>query len=62
MKVMLASSARGAAADLFDLPAIHPETGRVLYVPIKHVDAKDGTVTFDDEAGREWTLPVTGGM
>jgi lysyl-tRNA synthetase class 1 len=33
----------------------------VLYVPIKHVDAKDGTVTFDDETGREWTVPVTGG-
>ena len=41
---------------------IHPETGRVLYVPIKHVDAGDGTVTFDDEDGREWTLPVTGGQ
>ncbi|MFN4158104.1 MAG: lysine--tRNA ligase [Gemmobacter sp.] len=40
---------------------IHPETGRVLYVPIKHVDAKEATVTFDDEIGREWTLPVTGG-
>jgi len=40
---------------------IHPETGRVLYVPIKHVDAKEGTVTFDDETGREWVLPVTGG-
>lgn len=40
---------------------MHPETGRVLYVPIKHVDAKDGTVTFDDEDGREWTVPVTGG-
>jgi lysyl-tRNA synthetase class 1 len=40
---------------------IHPETGRVLYVPIKHVDAREGTITFDDETGREWTLPVTGG-
>ncbi|SFJ37886.1 lysine--tRNA ligase [Jannaschia pohangensis] len=40
---------------------IHPETGRVLYVPMKHVDAKAGTVTFDDEDGREWTVPVTGG-
>jgi lysyl-tRNA synthetase class 1 len=39
---------------------IHPETGRVLYVPIKHVDAKNGTITFDD-GRREWTLPVTGG-
>ena len=33
---------------------IHPETGRVLYVPMKEVNAKDGTVTFDDEEGREW--------
>ncbi|MEM9796735.1 MAG: lysine--tRNA ligase [Pseudomonadota bacterium] len=40
---------------------IHPETGRVLYVPMKHVDGAEGTVTFDDESGREWTLPVTGG-
>ncbi|MEL6205858.1 MAG: lysine--tRNA ligase [Pseudomonadota bacterium] len=40
---------------------LHPETGRVLYVPMKHVDAGAGTVTFDDEDGREWTLPVTGG-
>jgi lysyl-tRNA synthetase class 1 len=40
---------------------IHPETGRVLYVPMKNVDAVNHTVTFDDEDGREWTLPVTGG-
>jgi lysyl-tRNA synthetase class 1 len=40
---------------------IHPETGRVLYVPMKHVDGARGEVTFDDEDGREWTLPVTGG-
>lgn len=40
---------------------IHPETGRVLYVPMKNVDAAKGEVTFDDEDGREWTLPVTGG-
>ncbi len=40
---------------------IHPETGRVLYVPMKEVNAADGTITFDDEDGREWTLPLTGG-
>lgn len=40
---------------------LHPETGRVLYVPMKEVNAKDSTITFDDEEGREWTLPVTGG-
>jgi lysyl-tRNA synthetase class 1 len=41
---------------------IHPETGRVLYVPMKNVDAVKGEITFDDEDGREWTLPVTGGQ
>ncbi|MGR3614970.1 MAG: lysine--tRNA ligase [Paracoccaceae bacterium] len=40
---------------------IHPETGRVLYVPMKKVCAETYTVTFDDEDGKEWTLPVTGG-
>jgi len=33
----------------------------VLYVPLKEVNATEGTITFDDETGREWTLPVTGG-
>ncbi len=40
---------------------IHPETGRVLYVPMKKVCAETYTVTFDDEDGKEWTVPVTGG-
>ncbi len=62
MKVMLASlrEERRQTYSIF-LP-IHPETGRVLYVPMKEVNAKDGTITFDDEDGREWTLPVTGGQ
>ncbi|RYH10090.1 lysine--tRNA ligase [Tropicimonas sp. IMCC6043] len=62
MKVMLKSlrEERQQTYSIF-LP-LHPETGRVLYVPMKHVDAKDGTITFDDEDGREWTLPVTGGQ
>ncbi|MBS8227158.1 lysine--tRNA ligase [Vannielia litorea] len=61
MKVMLKSlrEERQQTYSIF-LP-IHPETGRVLYVPMKHVDAKEHTITFDDEDGREWTLPVTGG-
>ena len=61
MEIMLASlrEERQQTYSIF-LP-IHPETGRVLYVPIKQVDATNGTITFDDEAGREWTLPVTGG-
>lgn len=40
---------------------IHPETGRVMYVPVKSVNAADGTITFDGEDGQEMTLPVTGG-
>ena len=40
---------------------IHPETGRVMYVPMKEVNAKEGTITFDTEEGEEMTLPVTGG-
>ena len=61
MEVMLASlrEERRQSYSIF-LP-IHPETGRVLYVPMKAVDAQAGTVTFDDEDGREFTLPVTGG-
>jgi lysyl-tRNA synthetase class 1 len=61
MKVMLKSlrEERRQTYSIF-LP-IHPETGRVLYVPMKEVNAAEGTITFDDEEGREWTLPVTGG-
>ena len=61
MAVMLASlrEERQQTYSIF-LP-ISPTTGRVLYVPMKHVDAVNGTVTFDDEDGSETTLPVTGG-
>jgi lysyl-tRNA synthetase class 1 len=61
MKIMLKSlrEERQQTYSIF-LP-IHPETGRVLYVPMKNVDAAKGEITFDDEDGREWTLPVTGG-
>ena len=61
MKVMLASlrEERQKTYSIF-LP-IHPETGRVLYVPMKSVDAKNGTITFDTEEGEEMTLPVIGG-
>lgn len=62
MKVMLASLREERQQTYSCFLPIHPETGRVLYVPIKQVDAKEGTITFDDEAGREWTLPVTGGQ
>lgn len=61
MAVMLASlrEERQQTYSIF-LP-IHPVTGRVLYVPMKSVNAKDGTITFDTDDGEEMTLPVTGG-
>ena len=61
MKIMLKSlrEERQQSYSIF-LP-IHPETGKVIYVPMKNVNAVEGTVTFDDETGKEWTLPVTGG-
>ena len=61
MQVMLKSlrEERQQTYSIF-LP-LHPESGRVMYVPMKHVDPKAGTVTFDDETGKEWTVPVTGG-
>ena len=61
MEVMLASlrEERQQTYSIF-LP-ISPQSGRVLYVPLKEVNAADGTITFDDEDGTETTLPVTGG-
>ncbi|MBL9056225.1 MAG: lysine--tRNA ligase [Rhodobacteraceae bacterium] len=61
MKIMLASLREERQQTYSCFLPIHPETGRVLYVPMKHVDAVNHTITFDDEDGREWTLPVTGG-
>ncbi|MCA0919054.1 lysine--tRNA ligase [Pseudooceanicola nanhaiensis] len=61
MKVMLKSLRDERAATYSIFLPIHPETGRVLYVPMKSVNKDDYTITFDDEDGKEWTLPVTGG-
>ena len=61
MEIMLASLREERQQTYSCFLPIHPETGRVLYVPMKEVNAKDGTITFDDEDGREWTLPVTDG-
>ncbi len=41
---------------------ISQKTGRVMYVPMKSVNATDGTITFDDEDGEEITMSVTGGQ
>ena len=61
MEIMLASLREERQQTYSCFLPIHPETGRVLYVPLKEVNAKDGTITFDDGSGRDWTLPVTGG-
>ena len=61
MEVMLASLREERQQTYSCFLPISPKTGKVLYVPIKNVDAKNGTITFDDEDGHELTLPVTGG-
>jgi lysyl-tRNA synthetase class 1 len=61
MAIMLASLREERQQTYSCFLPIHPETGRVLYVPMKNIDAVNHTITFDDETGREWTLPVTGG-
>ena len=60
MEVMLASLREERQQTYSCFLPISPKTGRVLYVPIKHVDAQAGTITFDED-GEEITLPVTGG-
>lgn len=61
MKVMLPTLGAERQATYSPFLPISPTTGRVLYVPMKEVNAKDGTITFADEDGRDVTLPVTGG-
>ncbi|HMN37223.1 MAG TPA: lysine--tRNA ligase [Hyphomicrobium sp.] len=61
MTVMLPTLGAERQATYSPFLPISPTTGRVLYVPMKKVDAKHGTVTFEDEDGTEATLPVTGG-
>jgi lysyl-tRNA synthetase class 1 len=61
MDIMLPTLGEERQATYSCFLPISPKTGRVLYVPMKQVNAKAGTVTFDDEDGREVTLPVTGG-
>jgi len=61
MKVMLASLRDERRETYSCFLPISPISGRVLYVPMKEVNAKDGTITFEGEDGRDCTLPVTGG-
>ncbi len=60
MAVMLPTLGPERQATYSPFLPISPRSGRVLYVSMKHVDAKAGTITFDDE-GTETTLSVTGG-
>ena len=60
MAVMLPTLGPERQATYSPFLPISPKSGRVLYVPMKHVDARAGTVTFDDD-GTETTLPITGG-
>ncbi|QPC86724.1 lysine--tRNA ligase [Mesorhizobium sp. NBSH29] len=61
MAVMLPTLGPERQATYSPFLPISPKSGRVLYVPMKAVDAKAGTITFDDEDGEETTLSVTGG-
>ena len=61
MDVMLPTLGEERRATYSPFLPISPSTGKVLYVPMKAVNAKDGTITFDDEDGSEVTMKVTGG-
>ena len=61
MDVMLPTLGEERRATYSPFLPISPTTGRVLYVPMKHVDAKNGEITFEDEDGTDVTIPVTGG-
>lgn len=60
MAVMLPTLGEQRQATYSPFLPISPKSGRVLYVPMKHVDAKAGTITFDDD-GTETTLSIKGG-
>ncbi len=61
MAVMLPTLGEERQATYSPFLPISPSSGRVLYVPMKKVDAKAGTITFADEDGTNVTMLVTGG-
>ena len=61
MEIMLPTLGEERRATYSCFLPISPTSGRVLYVPMKNVDGKNGTITFEDEDGTDVTLPVTGG-
>ena len=62
MEVMLKSLREERRETYSCFLPISQKTGRVMYVPMKSVNATDGTITFDDEDGEEITMSVTGGQ
>jgi lysyl-tRNA synthetase class 1 len=61
MAVMLPTLGEERQATYSCFLPVSPSSGRILYVPMKEVDARKGTITFADEDGRDATVPVTGG-
>ena len=61
MEIMLPTLGPERRATYSPFLPISPKTGRVLYVPMKQVNASDGTVTYLDEDGEEVTQSITGG-
>ncbi|MEM9668056.1 MAG: lysine--tRNA ligase [Pseudomonadota bacterium] len=61
MDVMLPTLGPERRATYSPFLPISPTTGRVLYVPMKNVDAEKGEISFEDEDGTDVTIPVTGG-
>ncbi len=61
MDIMLPTLGEERQATYSPFLPISPKSGRVLYVPMKSIDADAGTITFDDEDGEETTISVTGG-
>ena len=62
MDIMLPTLGEERRAPYSPFLPISPKTGRVLYVPMKAVDAANGTITYVDEDGDEITQRVTGGQ
>ncbi len=61
MGVMLPTLGEERQATYSPFLPISPISGRVLYVPMKDVNAKQGSITFADEDGTDVTLDVRGG-
>jgi lysyl-tRNA synthetase class 1 len=61
MQVMLPTLGEERQATYSPFLPVSPSSGRILYVPMKDVDARKGEITFADEDGADVTIPVTGG-